>query len=611
MSRTATALLASLGWAALACGALPVLLPALAAYRSAVAAVAILLFAFALAAPRPAFVAALVSATAAGVSALAFGAREPAAAGSILLFGYLAGAALREVYEPHAPPFSSPLVAAWRAFAALSAVSGVATYVGFRTSYLLARGVPPPHTLNGLGADAGQVAPAILTALLPLLAAAGLHRAAGRLVHAGGRVWLDRALLASGGVAGGVAIFQKAGALPLLRSERWAEWHRVQSTFTDPSAAGVAVALLATPLLAGAAAGGWARRLASAAVGAALLVVLADSGSRAGLVGTITAASVFVLWGLTRLAAGAGRGTRRRVATSIGTLAILGACTLAAAVSWPRPGGRSALFSRVEALLRAEPAPFEQTRGRLLLYEGAWAIFREHPVAGLGLASFQIEFPDVAAKTLGHAVKTTDNPPSLYLGTLAESGLAGAALLALLLVGLARGAGRALALGGGHGPLGDAAAAASVIGLLVIFLFGSHLVYPEVAAFVAVLTGRLPLREDGRTARLLVGLVPVVLAGALVCALGGVAARLFETRTADAAFRPAPDAGVWGIESEPDGRPFRWTGAAAAWRIPGPPEGGAATIVLPVRNAREDGRPVALDVWVDDTPRGRVSLPPG
>ncbi len=124
-----------------------------------------------------------------------------------------------------------------------------------------------------------------------------------------------------------------------------------------------------------------------------------------------------------------------------------------------------------------------------------------------------------------------------------------------------------------------------------------------------MLTSRLPLREDGRTSRLLTGLVPVVLAGALACSLGGVAARAFETRTADAAFRFSPDAGVWAPEAEPDGRAFRWTAAAAAWRIAG--TGPASTAVLPVRNARPDGRPVILDVWVDDALRGRVTLPAG
>ncbi len=610
MSRTPARLLASLGWASLACAAFPSVLPPLPAYRTVVAAVSLLLFALALAAPRPAFVAALAAVTGAGWSALAFGANEPVSAGALVLLAYLSGAALRELYEPHAPAFSSPLLSAWRAFALLSAVSGLATWVGFRTSYLLARDVPPPRVLNVLGYDAVQVVPAVLFVLLPLVAAAGLFRVAGRLADAeGGRAWLDRALLASGAIAGGVAVLQKLGALPMLRSARWAEWHRAQSTFTDPSAAGVAVALLTTPLLAGAAAGGSLRRVVSAAAGASLLVLLADSGSRAGLVGALTSGLVFVLWGITRLAAGEGAGTRRRVAATIGTLAILGAFGLAAALSIPGPTGRSALVARVEALVTGAPTPFEDARGRLLLYEGAWRIFRDHPVAGLGLGSFHVAFPDVAAGALGRPVKTTDHPPSLYLGTLAESGLAGGAILLLLLAGIGRAAGRSLgfATASGPGRLGDAAAGASVFGLLVVFLFGSHLVYPEVAAYVAVLTGRLRLREDGKTARLLTGLVPVVLAGALVCALGGVAARGYDTRTADAAFARSPDAGVWGPETEPDGRPFRWTNAAGAWRLPE----GPGPVALAVRNARPDGRTVVLEVWLDDVARGRVALSPG
>jgi O-antigen ligase len=613
VSRTPAALLASLGWAALAAAALPVCLPPLPAFRTAVALVALLLFVLALAAPRPAFVAALASVTLAGVSALAFGAREPAPAGSFLLFGYLSGAALKEVYEPQATPVASPVVSAWRAFALLSAVSGLAAWVGMRTSYLLARGVPPPRTLNLLGEDAQRVAPAVLAALLPLVGAAGLFRAASRIAREeGGRAWLDRALLVSGGLAGGVALLQKAGALPLLRAARWEEWHRAQSTFTDPSSAGVAAALLATPLLAGTVAGSVVRRIASAAAGASILVVLADSGSRAGLVGTLTAAIVFVLWSVTRLAAGEAGGTRRKVIATTGALAILAAFSLAAALSWPGPGGRSALLARSTALLKADPAPFEETRGRLLLYEGAWRIFRDHPVAGLGLGTFSIAFPDVAADLLGRPVRTSDHPPSLYLGTLAESGLAGGVLLGLLLVGIGRAAGRSLRFGTGNGPgpLGDAAAAASLIGLFVVFLFGSHLVYPEVAVYVAVLAGRHALREDGHTARALTGLVPVVLAGALVCALGGVAARAFETRDADAAFRRAGDAGVWGAEVEPDGHRFRWTAGTATWRV-AREEAGPTVLALPVRNVRPDGRPITLDVWIDDVHRGRVPLGPG
>ena len=618
MSRAPAALLSCLGWAALLAFALPFVLPPYAGYRTATALVAILLFGAALAAPRPAFVLALSVATLGGVSALAFGAPEPLAATPLVLFGYFAGASLKDVYDIDPPGRRPPLLAPLRAFAAVSAVSGAAAFVGLRTSYLLARGVGGPYAVNSLGEDASRVLPGILGALLPLFVMAGTHRIAARFVADGRAAVLDRALLASALLSGGVALLQKTGALPLLRAQRWAEWHRAQSTFTDPSAAGVAVALLAIPVLALAATGSVVRRLVASAAGAALLVVLADAGSRAGLVGTVTAALVFVLWGLTRLAAGEGGGARRRVAGTIGALAILSALLFAGALSWPNRGAvRSALLARLEAPFRTQPTPFEETRGRLLLYEGAWEAFRTHPVAGLGLGSFHMVFPDLASKVLGRAVRTSDHPPSLYLGTLAESGLAGASLLLLLLLGVSRSAGRALTLeGDSHDDeaVARAAAAASMIGLLVVFLFGSHLVYSEIAALVGLLTARLPLREDGRTGRFLAAVVPVVLAGALVCALGGVVARAWETRTADAAFRYAASAGVYDVEHDPNGRPFRWTGESAAWpvllprREPGSP---SPVLALSVRNGRPDGRPAAVDVFWGDTLSGRVTLPPG
>jgi O-antigen ligase len=618
MSRAAAALLSCLGWAALLAFTFPLVLPPFPGYRTAVALAALVLFGAALAAPKAAFVLAFSAATLGGVSALAFGASEPLAATPLVLFGYFAGASLKDLYDTRPPVRRPPLLLPLRAFAAVSAVSGAAAFVGLRTSYLLTRGVGPPFAANVLGEDASQILPGILGALLPLLVAAGMHRIAARFVAEARSAVLDRALFASALLAGGVALLQKTGALPLLRSQRWAEWHRAQSTFTDPSAAGVAVALLIVPLLALAATGSVARRLLASVAGAALLVVLADAGSRAGLVGTVTATLVFVLWGLTRLAAGESGGARRRVAGTIGALAILSALVLAAALSWPNRGAvRSALLARLEAPFRTQPTPFEETPSRLLLYEGAWEAFRAHPVAGIGLGAFRMVFPDLASKALGRIVRTSDHPPSLYLGTLAESGLAGASLLALLLLGVVRSAGRALTLeGDSHDDetVLRAAAAASMIGLGVVFLFGSHLVYAEIAALVGLLTARLPLREDGHTGRFLVAVVPVVLAGALVCAIGGTVAQAWDTRTAEAAFRNSASAGVYDVEREPGGRPFRWTGESAAWpieRLSLPPGSDSIVLALPVRNERPDGHPAALDVFFDDTLRGRVMLPPG
>jgi O-antigen ligase len=618
MSRAASSLLSCLGWAALLAFTFPLLLPPFPGYRTAVALTALLLFGAALASPKSALVLAFSAATLGGASALAFGASEPLASTPLVLFGYFAGASLKDLYDTRPPVRRPPLLLPLRAFAAVSAVSGAAAFVGLRTSYFLTRGVEPPFAVNILGEDASVVLPSVLGALLPLLVAAGMHRIAARFVADGRTAVLDRALLASALLAGGVALLQKTGALPLLRSRRWAEWHRAQSTFTDPSAAGVAVALLLVPMLALAATGRLGRRLFASAAGAALLVVLADAGSRAGLVGTVTATLVFVLWGLTRLAAGESGGARRRVAGTIGALAILSALVLAAALSWPNRGAvRSALLARLEAPFRTQPTPSEETRGRLLLYEGAWEAFREHPVAGIGLGAFRMVYPDLASRALGRPVRTSDHPPSLYLGTLAESGLAGASLLALLLLGVVRSAGRALTLeGDSHDDetVQRAAAAASVIGLGVVFLFGSHLVYTEIAALVGLLTARLPLREDGHTGRFLVAVVPVVLAGALVCAIGGTVARAWDGRTPEAAFRNTASAGVYDVEREPGGRPFRWTGASAAWSVARPPllpGSDSVLLALQVRNGRPDGRPAALDVFFDDVPRGRVTLPPG
>jgi O-antigen ligase len=623
MSRPAAArgLLAASGWALVAAVLTPVLLPPLPAYRTAVVGTAVLLFAAALAAPRGAFVLTVLAVTAAGASALAFGSREPAVAGPIVVAGYLAGASLKRVYEIGETPPRPPLLAVWRAFVAASAVAAAASIVVMRTSYLIARDVPPPRTVNVLGTDASEALLGVVAVLASLLVAAGVHGAAARMgADARGRRAIDTALAGAALLSGGVAVLQKVGGLPLWRAVRWQEWNRAQSTFTDPSAAGVAVALLIAPVLALATTGRKVTRLLALLGVPLLLVVLTDAGSRAGLVGTLTASGIYVLWGLARLAAGAAEGTRRRVASTVVTLAILSGLALAAALSWPNRGAvRSALIARLTAPLKKEPTPFETNRERLLLYAGAWEMFKEHPVVGIGLAGFRTELPNVAAEVLLRPVRATDHPPSLYLGTLAETGLAGALLLVLLLGGVVRGAGGALALNQlpPDEALPAAGAAAACIGLLVVFLFGSHVVYPEIAAYVGLLTARLPLRPDGRTARLLTALVPVFLAGALVLLLGGILARAWETRVPDEAFRRGEDAGVYARERDASGRAFRWTSSSATWRVAPPAAAGARTrppagwiVSLPVRNARPDGRTVALAVFWNDELRGRVALPP-
>ncbi len=555
--RPGPVLLSTLAWIALGAVLTQLLLPPVASYRTAVVAVSGALFLAALAAPRMAFVLALLAVTGSGVSSFLFGGREPAWAGPILLSGYLAGSCLKRLYEVDGSTAPAPLLPAWRALAAAAAVSAAASFVSLRTSFLLRLDVPPPRVVNVLGEDAATAFPDVLIVLASLFVAAGIHRAAARLgAEPAGRRAIDTALVAAALLAGGVALLQKVGLLPVWRAEPWLGWGRAQSVFTDPSAAGVAAALLLAPLLARATTGSAAARLLAALSVVLVLLVLADAGSRAGLIGALTAGSVYVIWAVTRLVAGARGGRRWRVAWSVGALAILAAAALAASLSWPNRGAdRSALLARIEGTVPPGSTPSEGTPERLLLYETAWSLFRSRPIVGIGLGEFRTEFPN-EAKALGRPVRWTDHPPSLYLGTLAESGLAGGLLLLLLLLAIVRGTGRALFMvdASAEMALPAVGAAAALTGLLVVFLFGSHLVYPEIAALVGLLTARLPIRPDGRTARLLAGLLPVTLAGVIALLAGGVARAAWTTRTEDAAFRIGTGSGRRDDPEGGDGR---------------------------------------------------------
>ena len=275
------------------------------------------------------------------------------------------------------------------------------------------------------------------------------------------------------------------------------------------------------------------------------------------------------------------------------------------------PAGRSALYARVEALLRTEPALFEQTRGRVLLYEAGWETFREHPVAGLGLGSFQMGVPGRRrrdAPPSGEEPPITRRPstwgrsPSRgsRAGRSSRSCSSASRAARAARSGSAPGTGRARwAMRRRRLPRSASSSSSSSARTSSIRRSPRGSRCSRSASSRSARTGAR--RASSRAS------FPSS-SQALSPARSAVyAARAFETRTADAAFRFSPDAGVWAPEAEPDGRAFRWTAAAAAWRIAG--TGPASTAVLPVRNARPDGRPVILDVWVDDALRGRVNAP--
>ena len=606
--------LAFSGWIALAVVCSVVLLPPHLPLRTAVWSAAVVLFAAAVTAPVRSLPLVGLAVAVAGVSSLAFGLSHPAVVGPVPLAAYLAGSALRAIYDVERPAARHGLTPLWRAVASVSALSALSAWVGARTAYLLVRGVPPPRVVNRLGLDAEQAVEGSVAAVAALFLVAGFHALGVRAARDGRGVrHVDAALIVVALVSGGAAVLQKVGLLPHLRAAHWETWGRAQSTFTDPSAAGVAAALLLAPCLARAASGGWPRRVLAGAGAAGLLVLLADAGSRGGFIGALVSVLVLVLWAATHALAGRKPGVRRRVALSAGTFSILVALAFGAALAWPTgQRGRSALLARIAEPFARKEAPTLGEPERLLLYRGALALAREHPIAGTGVGSFRARFPDVAHDLLGRDVSFTDHPPSLYLGVLAETGLAGAAVFVLLLAGLLPSLGGALSFRGerSEASLRAAGTASALVGILVIFLFGSHLVYAEIAALVGLLTSRLPAPPEGRSARVLGHFLPVVVAGASVLLLGGAVARGIETWDAATAFEHAPAAGLWTEEREPDGRPFRWTTRSAAFRVEAP-DGRPSTFRIPVRNARPDGQPVPLAVFWNDAPRGVVELPHG
>jgi hypothetical protein len=451
-----------------------------------------------------------------------------------------------------------------------------------------------------------------LAALGAFAIGCGFYRAASALeVDEKGRRAIDAALVLVAVVAGLTNLLQRAGVFPYYRALRWEQWGRAQSIFVDPSAAGVAAAILLPPLLALIPADGRFRRAVSA-IGAVLLFgVIGDSGSRAGFIGAVLACALFITAVVMRFASGEDVAVRKKLARLFGLMIILFAAGLALALSWPASGQRhSILLSRIEQTFSSD-APPEVISKRFLLYQAAFHMFQQSPVTGGGLGSFRTEFPQVARDVLKKPVTSSDNPPSLYLGVLAEMGLAGGIMMGLLLLGIGRGIGGGLAFDG-YRPgeeMSSAAAAASLSALIAIFLFGSHLLYAEIAALTGILAARLSIPEEGRTHRFLHAVTPVALAGTFVLLVGGVVFRALDTWGPAAPFTHSSDAGVYPAEKEPDGRVFRWTSYAAAFHVAEGPEKG--TFVLPVRNARPDGHPVEVRMFWNDVLAGVMSVPVG
>ncbi len=267
----------------------------------------------------------------------------------------------------------------------------------------------------------------------------------GTPVHA--RALLFASLVGCTG-AGLYALVQFGGADPV----QWTRTHeilglaRVFGSMGNPNFLGALMAM-ALPLALALALRAWRRRQtlrALALAGSALVCALAGlaSFSRGAWLAGVVALGAWLLG--QALAAGRPEARRRLLlaTASVALVGLLGSALLLARVPRARDAGRAAL-ARIE--LSLAPGARERPVGglaleqdpRLALWRAAWHMFRDRPLAGVGLDAFQLAFQRYRELAIWEVEgnRTPGKAHNELLHTLATQGLPGGLALALLLLG--------------------------------------------------------------------------------------------------------------------------------------------------------------------------------
>lgn len=255
--------------------------------------------------------------------------------------------------------------------------------------------------------------------------------------------------IAGGAIAAAVALWQYGTQEiwwneTLQQANVYSRFFRVNGIFFDPNILGryLAIGIMAALALA------WVRRrppeLAALAAAVALMA--------AGLVVTFSRSSALMLMvGLALLAVRA-VGLRRTAIGGVALLIVLGGATIAASDNVRRAVTDSDRLERV-------------SEGRFDLAEGGFEIWREEPIAGVGLGGFETRFEEILTPIEQRRVRVviSHNAP---ITILSETGLVGMALFVALLAG----AGWAVVRGsrdGGDAGWGRFALAAMLVGIIV------------------------------------------------------------------------------------------------------------------------------------------------
>lgn len=236
-----------------------------------------------------------------------------------------------------------------------------------------------------------------------------------------------------------------------------------------------------------------ALRLAAALTLVVVLLSILFTFSRGGFI-ALTVVLVLCLW---------------RPARELRRPGLLPALLLAGLVLLPLalPAYRQRLAAIPAALGQSESAAIDEPsiRGRLSEWTAGLQMFRDHPLAGAGLANYPAHYLEYSSQLGLDSRREQRSPHSLYLEVAAETGLLGLAAFAALLLALAGGlahARRAFLRAGRPSAAGLVAALAiGLLGYLVASLF-LHAAYPRFFWILAAIAFAAPIiaaRPEGRS----------------------------------------------------------------------------------------------------------------
>lgn len=397
----------------------------------------------------------------------------------------------------------------------------------------------------------------------------------GTLTSTAGRRRLLAAAAVTAVVVAGVGIVQSQTLVGL--SPLWRFFDpgivRVNATYTDPNALAAYFALLAS-VIAGLAGGttGW-RRVAWLAISVMVLLALVMTAGRMGLLAAIAGLVLFVVGALRldldrvdALAAVRRHARRMAAAAAVALVLLLGTAVVVGTALDVRHEEQTSYVRTWLYTFNLRQPLDNIAKGRLAIWGIVGRVIADHPVYGVGPGQLFEQFPRYLTPEDRFSPGTTLSAHNTFLSITAELGLAGLAAWLLLLLAVYRSAfdsASLVARDPSAWPSLGLAAGLAAYGLTMMtgdrtVLREDVVIFAAMGALAAAGRGRgdtgwaadrwrRPLRRVMSVALLVVLL--------MTAARAAVASRRVDVM--NVAF------GLYGLERDPHGVPFRWTSGAA------------------------------------------------